>query len=537
MKRILSAILAVFILFSLPACQNKKPDNSDKTIHYFLGSEPLTLDPQAASDSAALTAIGAIYEGLARLDSSGAAIPGVAESWSASGGNTVFTFTLRSDAKWSDDAGTPVTAQDFVFGFRRALSPSTHSALCRPMFCIKNAEKVNSGELPPSQLGVTAKDDHTLVVELNYSYENFPALTATAPFMPCNEKFFNGTYGKYGLEYQYILSNGPFVINGKYGWEHNKELKLARSDSYRGGEKPLPAMLDFSMDSEETNVSDPVAALTNSTVDAISIPESLVDKAKKAELSVTSYQNITWGICFNTSDEVMKNLNLRRGLLTSLPRDTLLSYLPEKAQAADNIIGPQTRLMGKSYRELAGGSIPYQKEIGSSGALLQAGLKELGKTGFPAVTVLCPDDENAKRMVNEMLAVWNQKTGSYFSMEPLAPDELAKRVTEGRYQIALYGISPGQDGALLSLFLSDNNKNPAHLKSDEFDGLIQKAEQSGEKEAAANYAKAERYLNDKCVFYPVYYKNSYFACAKGVTGIVFRPDSAQVDFLHAGKLS
>ncbi|HBN80864.1 MAG TPA: peptide ABC transporter substrate-binding protein, partial [Ruminococcaceae bacterium] len=123
-------------------------------------------------------------------------------------------------------------------------------------------------------------------------------------------------------------------------------------------------------------------------------------------------------------------------------------------------------------------------------------------------------------MVNEMLAVWNQKTGSYFSMEPLAPDELAKRVTEGRYQIALYGISPGQDGALLSLFLSDNNKNPAHLKSDEFDGLIQKAEQSGEKEAAANYAKAERYLNDKCVFYPVYYKNSYFACAKGVTGIV-----------------
>ena len=68
----------------------------------------------------------------------------------------------------------PVTADDFVFAFQRALSPATKSPTCSSMFCIKNAKEVNSGALPTNQLGVTAKDAHTLVVQLAYSYENFP---------------------------------------------------------------------------------------------------------------------------------------------------------------------------------------------------------------------------------------------------------------------------------------------------------------------------------------------------------------------------
>lgn len=140
------------------------------------------------------------------------------------------------------------------------------------MFCIKNAKEVNSGALAPDQLGVTAKDAHTLVIKLNYSYPDFPVLTASAVFMPCNQKFFEGTSGRYGLERKYLLGNGPFEIDGKYGWEHGKYLNLVRSDTYSGNRKPLPSNIKFTIEGKNNAITDPVAALKAGTVDAIAVP-------------------------------------------------------------------------------------------------------------------------------------------------------------------------------------------------------------------------------------------------------------------------
>ena len=532
MKRIFSAVLAVILLLGCASCKKEEPNNAGKTISFHLSAEPLTLDPQIAADDSAALTIQAIFEGLARLDENGDPTPGVAESWTSDSGSTSFTFTLRGDAQWSDK--TPVTAGDFVFAFRRALSPATGSTVCRPMFCIKNAREVNAGSLPPEKLGVTAKDARTLVVDLAYPYPDFPALTATAPFMPCNETFFEKASGKYGLEYQFILSNGPFIINGKYGWDHGKYLRLARSDTYAGERRPLPLALSFSIGDEGPDLSNPLAALADADVDAAALPESLVDKAEAAGLSVTSFQDSTWGLCFNTQDDLMKSLNLRKGFVQSFSREKVMAFLPEKAEPADSIIGPDTRIFGRPYRELADGAAFFAKQDDKAAGFFAAGLKELDLDEFPSVTVLCPDDENVKRMVNEMLVAWNQNAGSYLSMEPLPEDELLQRVADGNYQIALSQV-PSGGGRPLSNFQSDSGSNPARLKSGTFDSLLAKAEQSGVKEAAAAYAEVQNFLSGQCVFYPIYYKKSYYACAKGVTGIVFHPDSAAIDFIGAGK--
>jgi ABC-type oligopeptide transport system, periplasmic component len=536
MKKLSAVLLCLCILFSFSSCEKKEPSNANKSISFQLEAEPKTLDPQIAVDSSSIIAVEALFEGLVRLDADQKPYPGVAEKWESNADSTVFTFTLRSDAKWSDEKHTPVTADDFVFAFQRALLPATDSKMNAAMFCIKNAKEVSSGKLSADKLGVTAKDAHTLVIQLNYSYADFPALTASTAFMPCNRNFFESTGGRYGLERSYVIGNGPFVIDGKYGWDHGKNLNLARSSSYSGYRKPLPASVKFTITNKDNVIPDPVTALKNGTVDAIAIPAGETSAATAAGCTLTSFEDTTWGLCFNTQSQTMKSKNIRKAFIQSIDRASALKHLPEDVKAAESIIPPSTTLQGKAYSTLVSGPF-YLKQDKNSAALLTAGLNELSLPELKSLSVLCPDDPNVKLMLNDMIAVWNSQFHNYFNIEPMDTDALAASVQSGGYEVALCPIRAGSGGplAVLSLFKSGEPGNPAKLADAAFDSLLADAQKKSGGAAVPACAAAEKYLNDQGVFYPLYYEKHYFAAAKGVTGIVFHPYGAGIDFIQAGK--
>lgn len=535
-KRAAAFFLLLAMLFTLTACKAHKAKNADKTINYNLASDPQTLDPQIATDTPSITAIQALYEGLARLDAKENAIPGVAQSWEHNADSTQFTFHLRSDAKWSKKKYGSVTAQDFVFAFRRALDPTTGSTTCSQMFSIKNARKVHVGQLPVSQLGVAAKDSKTLVVDLEYSSPDFPKLTASAVFMPCNETFFNSTSGRYGLETEYVLGNGPFCIDGAYGWAHDKYLNLARSDNYSGKNAPLPSSVDFSIGSKTVDISDPISALKNQSVDAVPISSSLTDSAQAIGCTLASFQDTTWGLCFNTQSQVFKNLKMRSSFIQAFNRSKVLSHIPRGSSAAENIILPETTLDGQKYRSLAGGPF-YLKQSSNASQILASGLSELHLSSMDSIDVYCPDDANIKLMVTEMIAAWNKQFSNYFNMQPLSSSALQNRLQSGNYDVIICSVKPAGDGplAVLSKFTSNSTDNPANWKDSAYDSLVSSAQGKSAKEAAAAYTAAEKRLNEQAVFYPLYYEKSYYALAKGVTGIIFHPYQGGADFINAGK--
>lgn len=107
---------------------------------------------------------------------------------------------------------------------------------------------------------MTAVDERTLAVRLAYPVENFPALTALPVFMPCNEKFFTETAGRYGLERSTLLGNGPFVIDGKYGWDAGKYINVKGSSSYRGEAGAWPSNIKFYIGSQDIDTSNPLRA-------------------------------------------------------------------------------------------------------------------------------------------------------------------------------------------------------------------------------------------------------------------------------------
>ncbi len=140
-----------------------------RTLHYNLGFNPASLDPAVAIDTISLAVIEQLFLGLVDLDDdTGEVRPELASSWDVSDDGTVYTFTLRSDATWTD--GRAVTAHDARYGILRSLNPATGATYASSLFLIRNAQAYNTGVITDtSQVGVTALDDTHLRIELEHA--------------------------------------------------------------------------------------------------------------------------------------------------------------------------------------------------------------------------------------------------------------------------------------------------------------------------------------------------------------------------------
>ncbi|CAN0579152.1 unnamed protein product, partial [Ectocarpus sp. 12 AP-2014] len=143
-----------------------------------------SFDPQVVEDVNGSEVVRDLFEGLYNQNADGEIVPGVALSHTVSEDNKTYTFTLRDDAKWSD--GTPVTAGDFVYAWQRAVEPELASpyAWYMELMSIENGAAIIAGEKPITDLGVSAPDDHTLVVQLSQPLPYFAKMVSHATTFP-----------------------------------------------------------------------------------------------------------------------------------------------------------------------------------------------------------------------------------------------------------------------------------------------------------------------------------------------------------------
>lgn len=519
------------ILFSISACSGSGNSPEEQIINYNIDNEPVTLDPQIADDSGARLVILNIFEGLVRIDADGNAVEGVAENWEISDNNTVYTFHLRKNAQWNN--GTKLTADDFVFGIRRSLLPETGSSTAQTLYCIKNAEAVAKGRLDSSTLGIYAINENTLKIELEYPYSGFLSLLATAPAMPCNQEFFDSVAGQYGRDYKYILSNGAFYVRD-YGWSHNEYIYLRKNTKYNGKDKPIPAGVDLTIGKSFDDICD---AVSSNTVDCYSIPVNDVERAEKLNLNLISFGDTIWGISFNTQDSVLKNTDIRCGLLSSLDRNYILKSIPFNCTDAHDIIPDSAKVGDKSYRSVAGNSL-YIKKSDKAKATFQKGLKSLKLDGLPKTTIVCSNDAATQSIVNNIIETWNKVTGTYINKKPVSRSSLDDAVTSGDYQIIITPLTVDGDNPLntLELFSSKNKNNISRLSDIAYDNYIETIRQNPNESALLTMIDAETYLNENGIFYPLYLEKRYYASAENVSGIIFHPYGAEADFFYAKKI-
>lgn len=217
--------LLLSLLFSACCCYGAGVDFKNQSITIALLQEPPNLDTTRTTDLVSFFVLGHVNEGLVRYDRRGRLSPGVAESWDVT--DEKITFYLRENARWSD--GSPVTAADFVFSWQLINDPKTAAPYASIMYPIKNAEKVQKGELPLQSLGVRAVDPATLVVELENPCGYCVAVMVHAAFYPVKQSFYESQGERYGAEVENLLFNGPFKLTS---WIHGSKLIMVKNDNY-----------------------------------------------------------------------------------------------------------------------------------------------------------------------------------------------------------------------------------------------------------------------------------------------------------------
>jgi len=172
-------------------------------------ADPGSLDPHKATTVVEGNILAELYEGLVFHDAKGLVQPGVAKSWTVSDDKTIYRFTLRDDAKWSN--GEPVTADDFVYAYRRLMDPKTAAPYANILYTLKNAQKINKGELPLEALGAKALSATELEITLEqqtpYFIEQLAHLTAYPLYRKAIE-----TYGRKFTRPEHLVTNGAFSL-------------------------------------------------------------------------------------------------------------------------------------------------------------------------------------------------------------------------------------------------------------------------------------------------------------------------------------
>lgn len=151
-------------------------------------------------------------EGLYRIGANNKITPGIATNTVVSKDKKTYTFTLRKNAKWSN--GDPVTAQDFVYSWRRTIDPKTASQYAYLYAGIKNAEQITNGKAKVDSLGIKADGKYKLTVTLDKPMAYFKILMGFAIFFPQNQHAVQD-YGKdYGTTASKMVYDGPFTMTG-----------------------------------------------------------------------------------------------------------------------------------------------------------------------------------------------------------------------------------------------------------------------------------------------------------------------------------
>ena len=257
MKRALFFVLAVAAICGCGRRETRVTSgNKEQVLHVNNGAEPQNLDPHVVTGVPEHHLIMSLLEGLMSEDPRGITPqPGTAERWDISQDQTIYTFHLRKNARWSN--GDPVTAQDFVRTYRRALTPSLASEYAYMLYVMKGAEEFNTGKITNfDQVGVKALDDHTLEVKLNSPTPYFLSLLNHYSWFPLHIP----TVERYGPVYERgnrWTKPGKFVGNGAFAlheWKVNHMIVVRKSPTYwDAANVKLNKIYFYSIESSDTD--------------------------------------------------------------------------------------------------------------------------------------------------------------------------------------------------------------------------------------------------------------------------------------------
>lgn len=543
-KRLVALVAAATLTLSLAACSGGKktttttetPKTTAQTLKVQLDVEVASMDPQVATDGTSFEVMAAVTEGLYSVDAAGSPVMAMAKDLKKSDDGLKYTFTLK-DAKWSN--GTPVTAKDFVFAWRRLVDPATASeyAFIAGIAGIKNADDISGGKKKIEELGVTAQDDKTLVVELSHPVTFFESLMSFPSFLPVNEEFFKKSGDKFATSADTILSNGPFKI--KSYEPAATSIALEKNADYWDADKVKLSGIQFQVIKEAQQA---MLSYQNGDIDVAALSGEQVEQFKADPEFHNVVAGYLWYLSPNQKVAGLENVNLRKAIALSYDKKAIVeNILKDGSIVADFAVPTQlaTGPDGKDYRETAPTYLSTDKA--KAVEFYNKAKQELGKDSF-TYTMIVEDTESAKNVAEFIQAeVQTNLPGVTVKIETMPKKNRVERMQQGDFEVGLTRWGPDYADPLtyLDMWITGSPNNYGFWSNKDYDAIIQSAKDG---ELALNpekrweeLKKAEAMVMDEAVILPVYQKGNAVMIKKAVSGIEFHSIGINRIYKNADK--
>ncbi|KPU45942.1 oligopeptide-binding protein OppA precursor [Oxobacter pfennigii] len=487
-----------------------------QTLSYNLGAKPVSLDPALCSETSDSNIILANFEGLMKLDSNNKAVPGIASSYSQQS-DTKYIFNLRN-AFWSD--GKSVTARDFEYAWKRALSFETAASYAYQLFCIKNGENYNKRKTLSTDVGVRAIDDNTLEVVLEYPTPYFLEMLAQPIFMPVREDIIKQYSDEWTESPQKYIGNGPFKMISL-----GDKIEFTRNEYYYDAENVKLNILTFNIE-ENSNIS--LQDWEAGTVDIVENPPVSEISRLKSEnkLMVEPYLG-TYFYAFNTNKEPLNDKRVRKALSFAINRNEIIEFtaMNEVLPAAAYVPRGIPDVNDEDFRDVGGKYLNPDGQISNAKKLLSDAGYPDGK-GFPALTLIYNNTNNHAQIAQAIKDMLKTNLNVDVSLKALGWEEFADNRKRGNYEISRYGwIADYVDSlSFLELFVSEGENNETFYSNKEYDALIMKARKEADLEKRMEYLhNAENMLMDDMPILPVFFYTNTMLINSKVKGIIKSP--------------
>lgn len=518
-KKIMIFFLVIVTVISLCGCKKKL---SGGVLNVHIDSEVASMDPQLATDGISFEIIAAVTEGLYTLDADGNAVMALVNAVDKSEDGLTYIFSLK-DASWSN--GQRVTADDFVFAWRRLVDPETASeyAFMASEAGIKNAEEIIAGQALAQDLGVTAINDSTLKVELEHPVTFLESMLALPSFYPVNEEFFNSCGGNFATSAKTINCNGPFKVDSYQ--PAAMSIVLEKNDTYYDSDSVSLAGIKFQVIKESQQA---IFAYERGDLDVAILSGEQAQKYKSDDEFKNISTSYLYYITPNQSVQGLDNENMRKALAMSFDKSSIVDDILKDSSKVANFIVPYSLasdLDGKDFRSTSDTYLNTNKRQAQK--YWEEAKIELGITNV-TYTMIVEDTEsmqNVAQFIQEQIQ--STLSGVKIKLEILPRKSKMNKMYLGQYELCLTSLNADYPDPLtfLNTLTTDNPNNYGKWSNDEYDNLIEackKGDLSADVDKRWDSLKlAEQIAMRQAVIFPVYQKGEAVMIKSNVSGIEF----------------
>ena len=437
-----------------------------------VAAELASMDSNIITSGESMVVCNQTMEGLYKYNEKGELVLGMADKVDISEDGMTYTFTIR-DAKWSN--GTPVTAHDFEYGWKRLANPDTGATYAFMLMTagVKNAEEVCYGGGDLDSLGCYAVDDKTFVVELDRPIAYFPSLMTGTYFMPINKEYCEAQGDQYGLSKDHVIACGPYILTQ---WEPG-EMKsvLSKNENYYDADTVTVDTITYEV---ITDTQQAIMAWENGNIDQITITGDTAVMYKD-DPAFDALQSATlWYIAVNEQVSGLENKNLRMALALAFDKTAICENILMNGSTPATFVIPENFALDHNnvyFRDAANATyLESNKELALE--YYEKACEELGQNTF--TFELLYDDAEDTRNIAQFIQSELQSTlpGMTITLQVQPKNQRVEAMNNHQFELGLtrWGADYQDATTYLDMWTTGNSYNYGLYSNEEYDALMEK---------------------------------------------------------------